>query len=106
MCYCMCSCIEIYTGISKYNSKKMSLHRPWCKGMQVGHLVPLRLYRLSHFEISEGIQNLVALVCFFFSLFFSFAFFSAVYYCGSDVFTSLSSTCYIFYPKAVMVTEC
>lgn len=58
-------------------------------------------------EVSGGIHNLVALVCF---LFYSFAFFSAVYYCGSDVFTKKRQPFIImfffFYLNAVTVTEC
>lgn len=60
-------------------------------------------------EISEGIQNLVALVCF---VSFLLPCFSAVYFCGSDVLTKKRQPVFImvcfsfFNPKAAMVTEC
>lgn len=82
--------------------------------------VPLScLYRITHCEISGGIQNLVALVCFSFFFFVFFAFFSsAVYYRGSDVFTKMTQLfiigCFfvllfpLFFsnPEAIVVTEC
>lgn len=59
--------------------------RPDLELVLVGHLKSHHVCTDSYIlcEITGGIHNLVALVCFL----YCFAFFSAVYYCGSDVFT-------------------